>query len=400
MDMKRFLVIFSLMCGIAAMGFSFEEDLEIYTYLYDNSSTPTEKFNIIQVLQVQKLTGVGEFYARAFNQLVNQASDIRGYSATEQVAADDLAQTLAAIIGDEKYTTSAPDLWRAYNEFSAPLVKAEALISLGKLRDINFLPQVVRVLETLNAVSPQGSEQADANSYIARGAILALEKFRDVSGYLPVFEMSVSGYPKRILDQAKATLPVILEDPSELLTTQVIRSARYGASIKLVALQLIDDGNAPKTAKAVAAAAALAEGWKGQPTTPRERMEIATLRKTSITMIGRHGVSDPAVYPLLERSYKEGSDDIEKVSSIQTLGAVATDDSAKMLSSFLLILIGRIQDKSNTQADERMIRAIIPAIGQVAKDPGRAALESAISGPTTEAIKTLAQEALGKFPKR
>lgn len=183
--MKRFLVGFTLFCSIASMGFAitFQEDLEIYTYLYDNSATPTEKFNILQVLRVQNLTGTGEFYARAFNQLVNQASDIRGFNATERVAADDLAQALAALIGDEKYTTSAPDLWRAYDAFpSSPLVRAECLISLGKLRDENFLPHVVRVLEALNAVPPKGSEEVDANSYVARGAILALEKYRKVEG--------------------------------------------------------------------------------------------------------------------------------------------------------------------------------------------------------------------------
>jgi hypothetical protein len=399
--MKRFLVVF-LLSGIASMGFtiSFEEDLEIYSYLYENSNSPTEQFNILQVLQVQKLNGSGEFYARAFNQVVNRASDIRAYSATERVAANDLAQTLAALIGDEKYTTSAPDLWRAYNEFpTAPLVRAECLISLGKLRDTNFLPQIVRVLESLNAIPPKGSEEVDANSYIARGAILALEKYRDVSGYLPVFLMSVSGYPKRIQDLAKATLPVILEDPSELLTAQVIRSPRFEPSVKMVALQIIEDSNVPKTSKAMAAAAAFTEGWRSQPSTPRERTEIALLRKTSMEMIGRHGASDPAIYPLLERSYKEGSDTNEKTTSIQTLGSLATEDSAKQLSSFLLILIGRIQAGTNNRTDEDMIREIIPAIGMTAKAPGRAALQSAIDGPTTPAIKELAREAISKFPR-
>jgi hypothetical protein len=402
--MKRFLVGFTLFCSIASMGFAitFQEDLEIYTYLYDNSSSPTEKFNIVQVLQTQKeLTGTGEFYARAFNQLVGQASDIRSYSATERVAADDLAQTLAALIGDEKYTTSAPDLRRAYDAFpNSPLVQTECLISLGKLRDTTYLPWVVQVLRNLNAVSPRGSEEAEAKSYIARGAILALEKYRDISGYLPVFEMSVSGYPKRILDLAKATLPVILADPSELLTTQVIRGSGYAISVKLVALQTIEDSNVPNTGKATAAAAALTEGWRSQPSTPRERTEIAQLRKLSIEMVSRYGTSDPAVYPLLERSYKEGSDDNEKVSSIQALGAVATEDSAKMLSSFLLTLVTRIQNEINSQADERMIREIISAIGVVGKDPGRSALDAVINSPATPAVKELAEQAKAKFPRR
>jgi hypothetical protein len=82
------------------------------------------------------------------------------------------------------------------------------------------------------------------------------------------------------------------------------------------------------------------------------------------------------------------------------LGTLATEDSAKQLSSFLLILVGRIQDRITSRTDEVMIREIIPAIGVAGKDPGRAALEGAINGPTTEAIKALARDALSKLPKR
>jgi hypothetical protein len=269
--MKRFFVVFTLLCSISSMGFAvtFQEDLEIYTYLYDNSGTPTEKFDILQVIQIQKLTGIGEFYARAFKELVGQATAI---PASEQTAANDLAQTLAALIGDEKYATSAPDLWRAYNTFlSAPLVRGECLISLARVEAKEFLPQVVQVMRDLN-IPLKGSEEADAKSHIARGAILALEKFKDISGYLPVFDIFISGrYPKRILDMAKATLPVILEDPSELLTTQVIRvGSGYGNSVKLEALKIIDDSTtASKESKAAAAAAALVASWGSQPTLPR-----------------------------------------------------------------------------------------------------------------------------------
>ncbi|GHV76176.1 hypothetical protein AGMMS49942_09970 [Spirochaetia bacterium] len=396
--MKRFFVMFTLFCSVSSMGFSasFQEDLEIYTYLYDNAGTSTEKLDILQVLQAQKLTGTGEFYARAFNQLVNQATTI---PVAEQGAANDLAQTLAALIGDEKYATSAPDLWRAYGAFpNAPLVKAECLISLARVEAKEFLPQIVQVLRDLN-VPLRGSEEAEAKGYVVRGAILALEKYRDISGYMPVFDISVSGYPKRILDLAKGALPVILEDPSELLTAQVIRGSGYGSSAKVIALQVIEASNVPQSSKAVAAAAALEAGWGAQPTATRERTEIVTLRKTSIGMIGRYGVSDPVVYPLLERSYKQGSDDNEKIGAIQTLAAVATDDSAQQLSSFLTILVGRVRDKTNTEADERMIRAIIPAIGMTGKAQGKTALQDAINAPTTPAIKELAQQALNRLPK-
>jgi hypothetical protein len=118
-------------------------------------------------------------------------------------------------------------------------------------------------------------------------------------------------------------------------------------------------------------------------------------------MIGRSGISDTdsAVYPALERSYKEGGDD-EKTATIRTLGAVATEKSVIMLSSFLVSLVDRLRDRANTDADENLIRLIIPAIGAAGQESGRAALTAALNGPTTPYIKGIAQDALDKLPKR
>ncbi len=400
---RRFLVVFILICCIASMGFaaSANEDLEIYMYLYENSRTVTDQFNILLVLQTRKLTGAGEFYARAFNRLVNQIPNIqRSAPAVEKAAADDLAQALATLIGEEKYATAAPDLWRAVGAFSAPLVKAEAMISLGKLRATEFLDPVIRVLSDLNAAPPRGKEEADSKGQIARGAIIALEKFRDEAGYLPIFIMSVGGYPERIKELAKATLPIILEDPSALLTEQVIKSSSYAPSIKFVALQTIESANAPNASKATAAVASLSEGWRATTNDVRQRGEVARMRKTSIDMIRRYGTTDSAVFPLLERSYKEGLDDDEKLIAIQTLGALASEDSAKNLNSFLMILVGKMQSGAITRTENDLLRAIISAIGVAGKASSRSPLRAVIdSSAATNAVKTLANDALAKLPQ-
>jgi hypothetical protein len=199
--MKRLLVVIGLLCCILSTGFAATgaEDLEIYMFLYENSRTVTDQYNIMVVLQTRKLTGAGEFYARAIKRLVNQIPTIQRSAPTvEKIAADDLAQSLAALLGDEKYLSAADDLWRAVGAFSAPLVKAESLISLGKLRATAYLDPIIRVLSDLNAAPPRGREEADSKGIVARGAIIALEKFRDEKGYLPIFIMSVGGYPERV----------------------------------------------------------------------------------------------------------------------------------------------------------------------------------------------------------
>jgi hypothetical protein len=396
--MKRIVLVFGLIFCVVSMGFSADvtdqEDLEIYTYLYESTNSPAEKFNILLVLQSRQISGAGEFYARAFNSLVNQSANIqRTASATDRIAADDLAQTLAALLGDEKYASSAGDLWRAYNAFSAPLVKAETLISLGKLRAVEFLPQVVRVLQD-NATPPSGREEVDARSHIVRGAILALEKYGDVSGYLPVFIISISGYPERIRKLARDTLPVLLEDPSELLTEQLINSSSYAPPVKLVALEAIDAANVPNTAKAAAAAAAFAQGW-GSPTNDfRQKVAVTDLRKTSIGMIGRYGAADPAVYPLIERSYRDMTDADEKIACIRALGTLASEDSAKLLSSFALNILGKQNDGSSDWTDDKLIRELIPALAANRQPLAAAALQTIAERADTPAVKTLARNAL------
>jgi hypothetical protein len=402
--MKRLLIVLGLICCIVSTGFAAvgDEDLEIYMFLYENASSPTDKYNIMVVLQSLKLAGAGDFYASAFNQLVNQIPNIQRTSpAAEKVAADDLAQTLAALLGDEKYLKAADDLWRAVGAFSSPLVKAEALISLGKLRATAYLDSIIRVLSDLNTAPPRGREEVESKGAVARGAIIALEKFRDEKGYLPVFIMSVGGYPERVKELARATMPIILEDPSGLLIEQVIKSSSYAPDVKFVALQTIENAHAPDTSKSAAAMAALFEGWKQTTNDVRQRGQIALMRKTCIDMIRRYGTTDPGVYPLLERSYKEGLDEKEKLDAIQCLGSLASEESARLLNTSLTILMGKLQSGSITRAETEMIRAITSAMVAVGSASSRVPLLT-LSGlsTATPAIRQLATDALAKLPQR
>jgi hypothetical protein len=228
---------------------------------------------------------------------------------------------------------------------------------------------------------------------------MALEKFRDEKGYLPIFIMSVGGYPERIKELARATMPIILEDPSELLTEQVIKSSSYAPDVKFVALQTIENANASDASKATAAVAALSEGWRQTTNDVRQRGQIAQMRKTCIDMIRRYGTTDAAVYPLLERSYKEGLDEKEKLDSLQCLGALATDDAARLLNSSLTILIGRLQSGAITRSENDLVRAVISAIGAAGKASSRAPLRTLIAlDAATNAVKQLANDALAKLP--
>jgi HEAT repeat protein len=390
--MKRlFTIVLSAL--VAVWGFAGSEELEIYAYLYDSALTNTEQLAILQNVAELEVSGAGEFYAGALHRLIAGYQSIK--DVTEKNAADEQAILLAELLGNEKYNAAAPDLWRMANSFADPLVKAEALVALGKMRAAEFLPQVVKVLSDLNTTSTQDNLTGER---IAFGAIIALEKYQDPSGYLPVYFASTGWYSDRIKNQAKKTLALISADPTDYMT-QVIQSSGYNYQTKLMALQTIEESGAAQGAKAGVAVTALNEGHRASTNVVGQKTALNQMRKLAIDMLNRYGTEDEAVYGLLERSYTQfaeraDGDRDEALEAITALAALGSDESARKLSAFLMDLNKKRQSNTITRKDEDLIRAIIPALGKTGRPIGRPALNSVTALDWTDAVKNLAREAL------
>jgi hypothetical protein len=403
---KLAILVLVFVCVSGAVFPVNEELLEIYSYLYESAPTLTDQLGIMEAVLTMRVPRGGEFYARAFKNLVTKYPEIRNsrtFTATDRDAADDLAQILAALIGEERYTSCAPDLWTAVGAFANPLVKSEALISLGKLQAKEYLPQIVGLLNQLNR-PPAANQDRVALERTAMGAIISMEKFREASGsggYLAVFFAAAGWYSDRIKSQAMRSLPVIMEDPSRPLS-EVIQGPGYPYAAKLLALQIVEAAEIASPSKANVALAAYTEGWRAPPNDPRMRLVVQQLRKLSIDMIGRYGVRSDAVYPLLKKSSEDPTqavDTAEKLAAIKTLGTLATDTAANQLSSQLMQLNGK-QQSSNLSRDEiQLIKAIIPALGNTGRASAKPALQSvvALRYPDNE-INNLANAALAKLP--
>jgi len=379
--------------GAVASFFAFaSEELDIYTNIYRNAMTWNERLNILRDVSSSNLDGVGQLYAEALSQLILEQPNLQ--TTAEKTAADESARLLANLLGDAKYTGAAGDLWKVVQNFSNPLVKADALIALGRVRGTDYLEQVVKILTDLN-LSP--TSDPESGQKIAYGAILALEKYKDPSGYLPVFFASTGWYNRRVKDQAVASLPYIIDDPSEPLSS-ILKSSGYSYDTKLLALQKEEESKAPPSSKATVAVLALSEGWKAATNDVKQRMQLANMRKLSIDMIKRYGSADPAAIPLLGQSYTMGIDSEERLSSVAALAAIGSDAAARTLANFLLDLNKKRQDGNITAEDERMVRAVIPALGSTAKPIARTALRMVENVDWTNAVKVLAAEALKKIP--
>ena len=384
--MKRFFSL--LLIGLSAFGAFASEAMDVYTFLYEQATSPQERLAVLKSLSDQNIDGAGRLYAQALSQLLQEFPSLK--TTAERDAADQSARLLAQLLGNSKYTAAAGDLWRVVENFSNPLVKADALIAMGKLRNVDYAELIEKLLYDLNlkpATDPEAGEK------IAYGAILALEKYQQPSGYLPVFFAATGWYNKRIREQAERSLPYILDNP-EVPLTSLIRSSAYTYDIKFLALQRMEASKAPADAKARVAVIALAEGWRASTMDVKQRVQLGNSRKLAIDMIRRYKTEDTTVLPLLERSYKEGIDTEEKLNAVAALSAIGTDDAARLLSNFLLALNAKRKANNITQEDEQLVRAVIPALGATGKSVARPALQAVEYQDWTNYVKTLAQDAL------
>lgn len=384
--MKRFFSF--LLIGLSAFGAFASEAMDVYTFLYEQATSPQERLAVLKSLSDQNIDGAGQLYAQALTQLLQEFPSLK--TTAERDAADQSARLLAQLLGNSKYTAAAGDLWRVVENFSNPLVKADALIAMGKLRNGDYAELIEKLLYSLNL---KPASDPEAGEKIAYGAILALEKYQKPSGYLPVFFAATGWYNKRIREQAERSLPYILDNPETPLSG-LIKSSAYTYDIKFLALQRMEASNAPSDAKARVAVIALGEGWRASTMDVKQRVQLGNSRKLAIDMIRRYKTEDTTVLPLLERSYKEGIDTEEKLNAVAALSAIGNEDAARLLSNFLLALNAKRKANNITQEDEQLVRAVIPALGATGKSVARPALQAVEYQEWANYVKVLAQEAL------
>jgi hypothetical protein len=392
--MKKIIILFVLMVFCAVFCFVDAEELVVYKFLYDASPTHSAQLDILQSMERERIIGAGTFYAEALHRLIMDFRNIK--NVTEKNAADEQAILLSALLGAEKHSQAASDLWLLVEEFSAPLVKAEALMALGKIRAAGYLPQVIRVLESTNNAPTTDRLNGER---IAFGAIIALEKYQDISGYLPVFFASTGWYSDRIKNQATRTLTVIADDPVPFMM-EIIKGPGHNYPTKYAALRTIESSKVDNRKKVEVAVLALDEGWKGSTSDTQLRIILADMRKMSIRMINRYKTDDASIYPLLERCYTSGIDSQEKLDALSALASQGTDEAAQRLSKFLMDLNAKRQSNNIRPEDEQMVRAVIPALGQTGRAAGRAALSAVMASNWTPAVKALAENAIKQLGRQ
>ncbi|MDR0376274.1 MAG: HEAT repeat domain-containing protein [Spirochaetaceae bacterium] len=388
--MKRILLT-GILVFIAAVLFG-DPTREFYEEMYSVAPTAAEKYQVFQEAKNSNLPDAVDFYAWVLERVVVEYPNVRGNQNIE--AANEIMKDLAKFLGEAKHLPSAGYLWRAETAFLNPIVKAEILVALGKMQAVDFLPHVIQVLNDMNA--GRVSKNSQDRERVAFGAIVALENYSDPQGYLPVYLASGGWYSETVKRQAATSLPKISESPVEPLT-ELIQSPSYPYNIKYEALQTIENSPVSTGDKAEFAVAAYTGAWNASTENRIKERDLVRTRKLCISMINRYKTENTQVYPLLERSYWEGKDEEERLNVLDALASLASEDSMRLLSSFTRDVNNKLRDGSLRQKDERMIRALISALGQTGRSDAEPALRSIRNTNWSSTVKRLATDEIAKL---
>jgi HEAT repeat protein len=281
------------------------------------------------------------------------------------------------------------------NTFTDPIARGEALIALGKVNATDYLPRVIQLLMNISLIPGKGKRSQEIVAY---GAVVSLEEYGDPSGYVPVYFVSVGWFSDRLKSKAKEVLPKLSGNPTEPLIS-ILQNSGYDYSVKYEALRALQAADTSAQDKSQGAVVALTESTRAGYNSLEQSSILAGIRKLAMDMIRAYGSDDDTVYPLLDNCYKRGINLEERITAVAALSALATDEAVQRLSNYLYDLNDKLYWNVMTKTDERLVRAVIPALGNTGQPKAKEALRTVLQCDWVYDIHRLAEEAIKKIPE-
>jgi hypothetical protein len=349
----------------------FSQDMSRYTSEYmKQDSSYSERLIVLETIRNAGINGIGEFYHNALKYLLLRMPDIRN-NKTEQDAAEKSAVILSQGLGAEKYTNAAPELWQTVTVFDVTRSASHgnaaqaALIALGQVNGRSFLPQIIQRLNDYNAQTYKNEVKNKVQMAVI-GCINAIETFKDISGFRPVFFAYTGNYDSAVKQIAYNAMPNITEDPYEVISA-IIQDASSNPSVKYVAWTEMLRTKAPNSSKAKVAAVALATGWNYSTSNKIFKTDLREMRKSALDAIRQYGAADNSIYANMDKSFtsnfnsKEPDFD-EIMFTLNALAALKSDEAVGLLYKYLRELHERRRNGAWGDKERRVLQWIIPCI--------------------------------------
>ena len=388
--MKRLIPLIVLLALGSALAFA-DETTEVYRRLYLEAQGLSQKYAAALNLVQLRDASVAPILSDALTELISTQKNYT--TPTDRDLYSKIIRVLAQALGEDKYLDAAPSLWDAVQQVPDPLVQAEALMALGSMRALDYAERISLLLRDLDL---KPTVDPDYGEKVAYGAIIALEKLKDVRGFSPVFFASVGWYSVRVRQLAANALPNIASDPTDPIA-EILRNE--SADRKTLALNAEIASQAPPERKIQTAVLALNLGHEKLPGDRVEARSFADLRKASLrALIALRAQGDAPVSGCVN-SYSKGFDDEERLLALAALGANGTDPAAIALRDIILQLNADQQSGITDDTRNRMARAAIENAALTKNKLLKPALQSvAANDKWSGSVILAAQNALKALP--
>lgn len=359
--MRNKIILFILLLTITFQGFASDKS-EIWSRMYKRSVLPELKHSVmLNIVELNDRDMIPLLEEILTEDIISNLDNKRGV--TEESAFIELTKLVVKELGELKSKSSAALVYTIVKETEDPLLKADAIIALGNMRADTYVDDVAFILRNINLRPVEGQSSELANeAKVAYGSIAALDRFRNIEGYSPVFFASVGWYDQRVRNYADKVLKTIVSNPTEALIPIIIEGS---FSEKEKAILEVASCNAPAEDKAAAAREAMKQGFDNIAVTIQDGMVLTSIRKNAIKIMYSNKSSNIDDVYYLSESVRNGSDLEEKIYAIRTLGLNGSDEAIDVLSTILSDFNERSMSGLDiTYADEDIIKEMIITLGK------------------------------------
>jgi len=360
------LFLLLLVFGLCIQSLSANEVSAVWTRLYARARTLPQKQQIMMNIIDQHNRDMVPVLTEALDQELRNLRNTAGL--TDKAMQIGLMTMVVKELGRLKAGESRDLVMETVRAVQDPLLKGEAILTLGKIGAREYEEELSLMLRNLN-FNMDDIENQRQNEIAAYALVRALQRMRSEAGYEAVFFASLGWYSPQsgVRQRAEEALVSMVDDPSPMLLAIILNNKDYPN--KLAALRAEELSIAPEDKKAELAAAGLDEGLKYSPKNLTERGQLKALRLYAMGMLKKYPrPEDPGLLGNMNRIIKlyqsdRVFDEDEMITLMETMGTFEGREPASILSDFLAYY--NLRRDAGPPDSYRIVKSLIQALGTI-----------------------------------
>jgi hypothetical protein len=355
------VVLFLVLLVVPFPGLG-DETADLWGMLYEKAETLEQKHQVMLNIYEQNSRDLVPVLTQVLDDMVR----LKGGLSLQELEVKRRIEVLAIRkLADFRAEEAGPLIYEAMWSTEDPFLKSEAITALGKVGAREYAEPIARMLKNLNFYRGDRLQEEEAVAY---ACVVALERFGDPVGYLPVLFASTAGYSRKVKEAAERAMAGMIEDPSPILLDFIRNEPDF--QIKLRGVQIALQADIPGEKKTDIALEALRQGLIHKPMDKQEAVALRDIRLTGLqALISLRTTQERAVHVIERILYLRGTDESEVLHALEALGGYSSEEAAKVLARFLGYQNDR-QASEVTAVNNRLVIATIRSLGRTGNPVG------------------------------